>query len=238
MSPRKFEHVKKTVLTDGHHKGEVEETHPAFVQVTLHRTSGSFKLYGSALTKNDGAIRLDVVSSTSVHTLGRDWRHGGGRQLISVYLSPAQFAELITSMNVGGGVPGTLSVFDGKYVPEIPFEHETEATRVVDSFKADVAKNVKEMNKLVADVDALLAQPKTTKAEREELRSKLGILNHLYQSNAPFMVESFQEAAEKVVTSAKAEVEAFTSHAIQSAGLQAIAEGRMPVMLNGKEEAK
>lgn len=235
---RKSVPVTETVIPDGHNKGAVEQSHPAFVQVTLHRTSGDFKLYGSALAHNNGAMRLDVVRSTSVHMLGRDWRHGDNRPLISVYLSAAQFAELITNMNCGEGVPGTLSSFDGKGVPEIPFDHETEAVRVVESFKADVAKNVKEMDKLVADVDALLSQPTLKKAERDAVKSKLGILNHLYRSNAPFMVTQFQEAAEKVVTSSKAEVEAFTAHAIRSAGLEAIADGRMPKMLGGKDGVK
>ena len=42
------------------------------------------------------------------------------------------------------------------------------------------------------------------------------------RSNVPFVLESFQEATEKVVTHAKAEVEAFTTTRVMAAGVKAI----------------
>jgi hypothetical protein len=42
-------------------------------------------------------------------------------------------------------------------------------------------------------------------------------------------MSSFQEASQKIITSAKAEVDAFMTHAVLAAGLKAIADGQAPV---------
>lgn len=236
--PREFVPVKTEIVK--RYAGpdtETKQTHPAFVQVRLSRVTGSFKCYGSALPEVNNVVELTVTESAQYHSLGRDWHHSD-TQLLQVQLSAAQFAEMITTLNVGGGVCGTLQRFNGKQVPQIPFEHETEATRVVDDFKAKLEKTVDKLNKFQDRVSEILAKKTLTKADKEEIEGEIHQFAMALRDNAPFAVESFQEAAEKTVSSAKAEVDAFMAHAVQTAGLQAIAEGRLPTALLGNGEKK
>lgn len=232
--PREFAPVVTTEEKGAGNDGEMVQRHPAFVQVSFSRTTGSYKLYGSALPKHDGAVVLTVVESDQHHTLGRDWHMGHGRQKIEVAMSAAQFAEAITTMNVASGVCGTLQVFDGLPVPQIPFEHETESTRVIDAFKEKVAKSVRQLSNAAKEAREILAKKSLTQDDRKKIMYALDRAVMEIGSNAPFYVESFEEAAEKVVTSAKAEVEAFVTGAVHRAGLAALADGiKVPALARG-----
>ena len=55
------------------------------------------------------------------------------------------------------------------------------------------------------------------------------------ESNIPFMMDSFNESAQKIVSQAKIEVEAFTSDIIRQAGLESIAKGQFPKMITGEK---
>ena len=58
-------------------------------------------------------------------------------------------------------------------------------------------------------------------------------------SNIPFVVKQFQEATTRITTAAKAEVDAFVTGVVRAAGLQSIAEGRLPPLLpSGDAERK
>ena len=93
------------------------ENHPSFVTVQFSRLSGSKRFFGSSVTSHSW-IRLQIRPATLYHYLGEDSIYATNRSLVEVDLSPAQFAELLTTMNVGSGVPGTLIRFDGKKVEE------------------------------------------------------------------------------------------------------------------------
>jgi hypothetical protein len=47
----------------------------------------------------------------------------------------------------------------------------------------------------------------------------------------PFVLEQFQEGTTRVVTQAKAEIDAFTMHVVQSAGFEALKSGHIPSLL-------
>lgn len=234
--PREFTPVVTTEEKGAGNEGERVQRHPAFVQVSFSRTTGSYKLYGSALLKHEGAIVLTVVESDQHHTLGRDWHMGHGRRKIEVAMSAAQFAEAITAMNVGSGVPGTLQVFDGLPIPQIPFDHETESSRVIEAFREKVAKSASALSKLADEAHEILSKKSLTVADRKHIQDVLNRAAMEIGSNAPFYVESFEEAAEKVVTSAKAEVEAFVMSAVQRTGLAALADGmKVPALPAAKD---
>lgn len=49
----------------------------------------------------------------------------------------------------------------------------------------------------------------------------------LMEDSAPFVVDQFNKAAAKVVTSAKAEVDGFVTHVVQKTGLEALAKKKL-----------
>jgi hypothetical protein len=144
----------------------------------------------------------------------------GHRTLIEVELSAAQFAELLTTMNVGSGVPCTIRHLAGQgHIPDPP-DTKIEIDRVQESF-GDRIKDLKD----------LLKQSKASIQEMFDEKATLGVkskaqvlevINKLIMeitSNIPFIIDQFNEATERVVTSAKAEVDNFVTNVIVQTGL-------------------
>ena len=98
--------------------------HESFGQLSFHRIhAGAGKpLYGSAL-KHSEIIRMTLCKSQQVRSL-HETCHYPREILFEVDLSPQQFAEVITTMNMGGGIPVTIYRMMGKTLPECPHEDE------------------------------------------------------------------------------------------------------------------
>jgi hypothetical protein len=166
-------------------------------------------------------IELRVMEAERNHDLGRDWI-SGNRVLLEVAMTPSQFAELLTTMNVGVGVPGTLHYIKGEEIPEIPKEHP-EVQRIACAFEERMHEKAvgykKILDELKADTDG---KKSLGKGERDRLFGILGNLVQEFESNIPFYLEQFQKSMAKMVVEAKSEVDAFVTHAVQTTGLQAI----------------
>jgi hypothetical protein len=130
-------------------------------------------------------------------------------------------------MNVGDGVPCTIRYL-GKERMEDPPDVHTEAEKVQTGFREDTDALAEKMNKFLQDMTVLFEKKTIGKRDREQILKQIGLFIQEVNCNMPFVLESFEKATEKVVTTAKAEVEAFTTQAVVAAGLEAIADGRFP----------
>jgi hypothetical protein len=200
-----------------------EESHPSYVMVGFHRCNGNpGPLFGSVIENHHTFITLRVTKGVRRHSLGRDWFHGESRPIYEVNLSSAQFAELLTTMNMGNGVPGTMVVREGKEVPRPP-AHTLEAVAVRESFRETVKKVAKDFNVDRKTIEGIIAKKTPlTAAERATITQALEKIDREIRANTPFLLDQFEEATEKVVASAKAEVDSFMTHAITSSGMQAL----------------
>ncbi len=199
-----------------------ESEHPSYGHVQFSRvTGGNPRLFGSAVRNHYNFIRLTVRQAELEHSLHRDRTFSHMTPIIEVDMSAAQFAELLTSMNVGSGVPCTIRRANGENIEDPP-DIETEAERIRSSFTSDLGDMTAKMTEYRTRIEELCK--KMPEKSRTEIRIALDVITGQLASNVPFIAEQFNEAAERIVTSAKAEVEAFTMHAITTAGLTAIAE--------------
>ncbi len=210
-----------------------EETHPAYGVVGFYRqTGGGRKLFGSH-TRPSTTVVLKISKAASYHDLGQDWNMSKGQPIIEITLSPAQFAQLLTTMNVGDGVPCTISRLNNERVPEIPDDTKNETTKIHDSFKESMVKVGERLNTLEQRAESLLAgRLKPTKANLDLLHKEVLMTMQDVKSNFPFMLEQFTKSAHKVVTQVKAEVDAFVTHAVQVTGLKAIKSGLIPQLFD------
>lgn len=200
--------------------------HPSYVLVGISRIQGGIgRLFGSSLPKHDTAVRLRVTPAVREHSLGRDWYFPETvKPFIEVDLSANQFAEMITSMNMGSGVTGTLRYLEGLgTVADPPDDHKLEAEKVRDSYRRDVRKLATEAKGARAKVAGILDKKSLSKADREAILEQFVKFEQHVTSNAPFMMESFEEAAEKVVVAAKAEIDAFVTHNVMAEGIRSLA---------------
>lgn len=214
----------------------IEYEHPSMVTVGFHRQQGgNYSLFGSSIRHNH-TIALTISSASVERNLSSDWIHQTNPlPLIEVIMSPNQFAELITTLNVGEGVPGTLRSFNGEHYdcPELPTKEEQFSQEIQERIALSLA-SVQVVQKEIQD--SLKDDKPMGKKKQEELLHKVESFERLIKSYLPFISKQFSEQMEKTVVEAKGEVDAFVSHTIVSTGLKALAENR-PQLEGPKENS-
>ncbi|HAU6297913.1 TPA: hypothetical protein JD836_14475 [Citrobacter freundii] len=228
-----------TVTENG---GDTLTTHPAYGMVSVNRTSSSGqRLFASDLVHKEiitmrfyEAVQLeqDGVQKTRLKEGGR------GTPLLSVSLSPAQWAAMITSFGLGDGVPCTLNAVRREGFERLPDIGHIESTReryerqIQEAAQREIAKIDQQMNKLLE----LVVKGKAGKRELEAVHAGLSnALDHL-PGNLAFTSELIQEDMDKIVSSGKAELEAVALGVASRLGIKEISRLAALEDKSGEEE--
>lgn len=207
MRPKVQEPVEH-VHRDGH---GTTYTHPAFGMIGASRVQGDAVLVGSDLVHHNFIV-LRVRHAELNRDLSRDWWFGKN-EIVEVALSEAQWATMISSLNVGNGVPCKIGHVNGEQLPDVPHRQpDTVFAREIDD----------KLSGAVAALDKLIAAGGLTKAKLEELQH----VRRELTSNLGFVREQFDRHVETTVERAKVEVNAYVTGVVARAGLAAIAETR------------
>lgn len=224
-------------------KEEQTFRHPAYAMIGFCRVQGNpGPLFGSQVTDHHTFMRLRIHHAERRHHLNSDWfrashAEGGGQSLIvEVDLSAVQFAELLTCPNVGDGVPCTLRYLEG--AP--PIGNPPEVASPMEEVRDDFRRSAEHLASLVhahhEEMKKLL--PKLTKKEREEAARRMAMIEQEIRSNMPFVEKCFREITDKTIAAAKAEVDAFVTHAVMVAGMEAIRDRAAQAALPEAEEVE
>lgn len=200
---------------------ETIEKHPAYGMIRVSRVSGNSDrpLYGSSISHHH-TIRLTVTEGERKRNLSEHWYHDGP-QIVEVEMSATQFADLLTNMNNGCGVPCTLLWREnGGTVPEME-KHESDRKHVQEEFDDHVKRGMEALTKLIRKASEIAANPKPTKADREEYSNLAQTIHREIVQNLPFIAEQFNESCDKLVKEAKGEYEAAVLSSIAAMGLGA-----------------
>ena len=137
-------------------------------------------------------------------------------------MSYSQFAEAVTSLNMGQGVPVTVMQVNGQRMPPCPFEDKQKLMRQEFS---TLAKSVSvELKSQAKEVAELLQNKKTlNNGDKELILSVLNNAAEKISDHMPFINEMFAEQMENTVTEAKGEFESFLQNKMNSIALEAIA---------------
>lgn len=199
-----------------------EFNHPSYGMAGFHRihNGSGTRLFGSSITDHHNTVRLTIGRGTLIHDLNHDRYYGSQRsEYIEVEFSAAQFAELLTRMNDGSGVPCTIRARNGKGV-EAPPDIETETERIKNGFADTLKGYYDRAHKYRNEVDE--ATKGLSAKAREKIRVALDVMEQTFKDNIPFVMEMFDEASARVVTAAKHEIDAFATHVLGTMGLEAI----------------
>lgn len=204
-------------------KNETNEQHPSYGMIEFSRTSGAGRLFGSPLSQHFGTVRVRISHGERTHDLGED-RYHAEKRIVEIELSASQFAETITTMNVANGVPCTLRWLQGiGSIENVPETEHSEMHRAKENFRSNISAivaNVKKRGKTIAEI---LKKDRLSKDDRTEIGSLVEYVMLEIDRNAPWFVEQFQEATDRVATKAKAEIVAMFEHAIRQTGLSHLA---------------
>ena len=199
--------------------------HPSYGLLSFSRISGgTTNLFGSSI-QHKNTIKLCISECDVKRDLSTDWYHDNGR-IIEVEMSYSQFAEAITSMNMGNGVPVTIRWVRGEgRIEPCPFTDKKQ--QFEEEFKHRLDKANETANQLILNVEKLFEEKKNlTKNDKNEI---LSMLTKIYQSingNSDFMYRMFNEQMDKTTTEAKGEIEAFMQNKINSIAQAALVEQR------------
>lgn len=203
----------------------IKTSHPSYGTLAFsRRTGGATPLFGSSIEHRD-TIAMTLYHADITRGLHQDSIYGG-RAIAEVEMSYSQFAEAITSMNMGSGVPVTIrwTEKDGK-IPPCDFVSKRE--QFTDEFKEKRKKATEDAHQLIKDVTELFSQKKTlTKADKDAILNKLHHLNMDIGCNMDFIADQFNEQMDKTVMEAKGEIEAFMQNKVNSIASAALVEHR------------
>lgn len=202
---------------------ENKDKQPAYGMLAFSRISGGNpNLFGSSI-RHTQKIQLTLKEGHVTRELNNDW-YAGDKTLFEVEMSYTQFAELISAMNVGDGVPVTIRYTENKgRVDGIQIVNKR--TQFLDEFKNQNEQSVDQINKMIKQLQTIFAEKRPLKAkEKTEILSALAVLSNTINSHNIFTLSQFDEAMEKIATEAKGEVEAFIQNKMNSLALVSMKE--------------
>lgn len=201
-----------------------KEQHPSYGMLSLHRVSGSHSsaLFGSSI-KHRNTIRLEISHGELQRGLNNDWYHAKGC-VVECEMSQSQFAEAITSMNMGDGVPVTLlftekdgRIPEGNYTNKIE-QFTTEFSDSLNNVKSNLDDSIKNMEEIIDSKKTL------NKSDKEKMLSILKFVKSSILDNESFIFNCFTEQMDNTVKEAKGEIEAFMQNKINSIAHAALME--------------
>lgn len=199
-------------------------THPAFGMVGFSRIQGGNPvLFGSSVEHND-RIQLTIKHAEEYRGLSKDWYHGRG-MITQVEMSYSQFAECVSAMNMGDGVPCTI-MFTEKdgMIPGIT-KNVDKRQQFRDEFSERIDRAMETVQEQIDVIRQSLENKKNFGIkDRENLMKALNSVKVNIGSNLDFVVESFDEQMDKSVCEAKGEIEAFCQNKMAAFAQMAISE--------------
>jgi hypothetical protein len=197
--------------------------HESFGMISFTRTNSNGQTFFGSELQQQNYISMEIHGGEVRRDLSKEWySQDRSRPIVRLRLSSNQFAELITSLNCGDGVPCTLERLNGVKVEHLEIENR----------KDFIHKKFEERMKEFGDslkpksiaVKELLSKPKLSKEDKRSLQWIIEQTIQEVNSNIPFFLRCFQEDADKVVQDAKSEVENAIMHKITSAGMEKLFE--------------
>lgn len=246
MSSKKPEVPNEPVLVSEDNVLGKQYQHPSYGVVQLSRVSGLKTLFGSNLRHQHFVALRIGGASRYVGDSGEERIHGSSMrgELVEVCMSEAQFGQLLSSMNMGTGVPCTLTYVNKQQIADCPVDHVKE--RFQETIKEDARKLSAQLSKIKSEIAARFADPRAlTKVEKQDLLKKLDLALMEMTENIPFVQEMMQEKLEEQVIAAKTEIDSHLQMRAQQIGMQNIQErvavlgegfDDRPALPSGKEE--
>lgn len=205
-------------------------THPAFGQILARRVNGHRSLYGSEFRHN-AYMSITIHTSQLHRSLSRDW-HYGGKEIISVDLSEAQWATFVSAPNIGSGVQCTIDHIHGVSMPLLP-DPKPSSDQFAQEVKAKLADSVEQLKSTLVAIDEM-GLPKT---KAQALKDKINRSINQLSANIPFVAEQFGEHVEDTVEKAKAEIHGYMTQVIQRAGIESLTGGKLPLEIADRSES-
>lgn len=201
------------------------KAHPSYGQIVLTKPQSGRgqELFGSKV-KHPSFIALRINEATIAEDGFSEFVFGG-KSIVEVYLSEAQWAHMVSSFGDGSGTPVTIRYRQDKGNIDSP----PEAVPVIDLAKksADETKQslVNRLRDLQTDVKKVSeGSGPVKKSDLKKLALDFSVLASHLSSNFDFLENQVVERMEKEVAKANIEIEAIINNAVTRLGQCALGE--------------
>lgn len=210
-------------------KEEEIQRHPSFATIQFSRTNGySGYLFGSQIQANN-YITLTIKEAEKITDLCDERYFPHGKVICQVKMSPAQFSELITTMNYDSGTPCTLETVLGENIPQVnPKDVESRKSFVNRKLKERMQLFSSRLTKTQERARELVKKKTLSKDDQQELTNAINFMSTEITNNLPFLSQCFQETMEEIVLDAKIEIDSTIQHIITQSGIKALTEYQKP----------
>lgn len=204
--------------------GEDLPDHESHGLIQFSRIQGSpGNLFGTPI-KPHAFIRMTLSEGHAWHSTSDD-RYHDGRIIAETWMSETQFAEMVTTMNIGTGVPCTLHRYrDGGKLKECepcpPFGSAAKRTR--QQFQDELEEAVEEMKEAEAALCKEVDESRLSVAKKGAIKEQIRRMVRLFTDSAPFVMERVEDHGQTVAQIAKAELTAYASNLAQLTGIETL----------------
>lgn len=197
--------------------------HPCFGLARFSRICGySGFMFGSDV-QSDNFIELTINHAERVKGDYRVHYYDYGRPIVRLKMTQTQFAELLTNMNIGNGVPVTLEAINGERVEQFDLN---EAKNHLDELKEDFKEHSKKtVNSLIETSNSLkriINKKNLSKKDQEDAMNLLDRYITEIRSNMPFFIKLYKEETANIVQRAKSELDGMIQSCVIRAGVKAL----------------
>ena len=202
---------------------EKTEKHPSYGIARFSRVSGGGNFFGTVIKPQHYFTFEIFQGKKEISNLnGEEHFYTDGRlPIISIKMSSAQFTELITTMNIGNGVPVTLTEVNYKRVEECP-KQTSPLDYAIEKTDEGIDDTAKFCNDYLNEIKELLKNGNVGKKSINEMIHKIDCVIERQKSDAEFYKKELIETGEKVVAQAKAEIENTTMSIVNRLGLKTL----------------
>lgn len=225
---------KKT--SGGLNEKDVEERHESYGLVHISRVQGGRRLFGSSVNHQHYFVLRILRGRRVMTTHGENYWDDHRVPIVEIALSPAQFVEMITSQNLGSGVPCTLMDVEGVPMDPTPDNSGSEIKMTVEMFEDRLVEMVDELREHDKNLHKLLEKKTFNKDDKEQIQRVVTKVRRLMDDSAPHAMKLMGEHTEKLIAKGKMELDAFIQLAINRAGIKAIKDNNGTLMLGSGDE--
>lgn len=198
---------------------EKQMHHETYGTLSVCRAQGgSHVLFGSSI-KHRTYLTISLNTAHISRELSNDFICPD-RTLFEIDMSPSQWAEFVSSIGVGGGVPCTIRFANGHQTEECPFISKRE--QFDNEFDDAVQHSIESIKESIKAAEGLLSKKSLTKKDRENLLQEIQNAYRAISETIPFVKRQFTEQMDKTVVEAKGEFEAWKDASIRSLGVKAL----------------
>lgn len=208
-----------------------EEHHPAYGKIACFRSNGSTVLYGSDFV-HEHSVTIEISRSVLTRSSNHDHPYSAGR-VLTLRMSEAQWAAFVGSMGQGDGTQCTLEWVGGKHIPGIPAPKDRKA-----QFDFELRERLQKAVEAIEEAKRAINNSSMTKKLKDELLSSMHQAKMNIESNAGYVADCFNEHMEKTVTQAKTEIHGHMQNVLQRAGLSALQNVSMPLLIEEPQEGE